>query len=454
MRSVCLFALLGVVAGQGVVIPEGMFGSWLPANKSTTAAVIGPSVLFSTFGMTRSKDEVWFSAIPGQVFRIKDGLMQYCFTIATSPFYVDVDHCTDTKVVFCYRKGHRMHTHRALDNGELATGCDAARIELELKGTTLEFTFYMSYPVKHAWVQLVRVGPPPPLTAYKVESVLGGSCDPTHPGKPTIEELMPESAENHEVALSSMCPKLKKIQNSLPAQPETATMKHLAGMACKQLDIGAFVSRHDHVDIRLQHTTPTSCWPCKVTYSVSAAIPENKYIAFGFKGVGYRNYLWKGQNPQRPNYFGMGHDQLDADRTTGVIVLGYPSSSGGCLREMKAPDYVGEPVDVEQPQISDASIARRGGRTTLRFSVMQHIARTPGGIWDFFNGPQISMRTMWAIGDVDVDDCKAKPLFHERRGVSPLGWFSQNPACVFDEIEFGNPEAIQATYLANRSVIV
>merc|ERR1712083_818332 len=106
----------------------------------------------------------------------------------------------------------------------------------------------------------------------------------------------------------------------------------------------------------------------------------------------------------------------------------------------------------EQPQISGASFARQGGRTILHFSVMQQAGRTSAEISDFFDGEQISMRTMWAIGDVDGDDCKAKPQFHERRGVSPLGWFSQNPACIGDGIEFGNAETTQGAYHENGSV--
>merc|ERR1712110_352090 len=114
----------------------------------------------------------------------------------------------------------------------------------------------------------------------------------------------------------------------------------------------------------------------------------------------------------------MSTDVIDEQRTTSVIVLGYVSNSGlGCVREMKAEHYVSTPTDVKgNPHLSDAS-----------------------AINTFFNQEQISMRVMWAIGSFSEDGgCEADIQMHMKRGVSPLGWFDQNPMCLFDPVEFGS----------------
>jgi len=143
---------------------------------------------------------------------------------------------------------------------------------------------------------------------------------------------------------------------------------------------------------------------------------------------------------ERPSYFGMSTDEVDEQRTTSVIVLGYVSSAGSCVREMKAESYVGTPTDVKgNPHLIDASVERKNGRTVIRFTIEQHAGRDALAINTFFNQEQISMRVMWAIGSFSADGgCEANIQMHSKRGVSPLGWFDMNPICLFDPAELGS----------------
>jgi len=53
------------------------------------------------------------------------------------------------------------------------------------------------------------------------------------------------------------------------------------------------------------------------------------------------------------------------------------------------------------------------------------------------------MRVMWAMGTFSEDGgCEADIQMHTKRGVSPLGWFDQNPMCLFDPVEFGSNETL------------
>jgi len=431
-RLVCAAVLC--VAHVAADIPEAMLGTWKTLDHATTHAIIGPSVLLNTLRMSKDHDngDYWFSGIDyglaavrfGQVFRIRGNKMQYCFAhLATSPF--DVNTTDANRVVFCYQQGKRMRSHRA---GK--TGCDAAQIILELDASTgvLTFTFMMSPPVKHAWVQFKRTGPPPPVSFYKVSNIYG-ACDPLNPGAPTAV-TSPSDASAPQI----LCPVVAKRSSLLPLSvPDVPMVGADGGWACRQLDgLQSFLLPKEKVDIRLQHKqSMISCWPCKVSYSISAAIPEDQYISVGFKGLAYRALPGK----ERPNYFGMSTDEIDDKRTTGVIVLGY----SGCVREMKAESYVGTPTDVNgNPHLSGASVKRQNGRTVVRFTIEQHAGRSALEINTFFNQEQVSMRVMWAIGGIGGDGgCEAPIQMHTKRGVSPLGWFSQNPVCVL-EAELGS----------------
>merc|ERR1719197_2238196 len=89
-------------------------------------------------------------------------------------------------------------------------------------------------------------------------------------------------------------------------------------------------------DVRVQYKVPPQpCNPCDVSYSVSAKIEEDEYIAVGFKGQS-----WEHEDPyppevSRPCYFGMCVDAYD-NFTTDRIALGY-TANGGCVREMVKP---------------------------------------------------------------------------------------------------------------------
>lgn len=331
-----------------------------------------------------------------------------------------------------------MPTHTSI-NGTLATGCDAAKIELEFHDDgNLEFTFYMSPPVKHAWAVYKRVGPGPPAATYIME---GGSCDPLHPGPPTLSAPAPLDA--------SMCPSLnykkKQLELAMPTaehsedQEDGEALGAGLGSSCRKLD-GGFLSMaakgSDKVDIKLTHSgVGFSCWPCKVTYTLSAKIAEDEYIALGFKGMAYRALGIMGHGVDRPCYFGMCTDEIDEKRTGRVMVLGYAGgSAGSCVRQMQSVDYVGEPTDVAgNPDISNESVERKNGRTIVTFTVEQHVGTNPMQINAFFNGDQVSARTMFAVGGLKGSDCDAVPQMHHSRGVSPFSWFGMNPKCLMGE---------------------
>merc|ERR1719329_1591149 len=143
-------------------------------------------------------------------------------------------------------------------------------------------------------------------------------------------------------------------------------------------------------------------------------------------------------NMSRPSYFGMSTDEVDGERTSRAIVLGYAGSSGSCVREMQAEKYVGTPSDVQgNPHLFDESVQRVNGRTVIRFTIEQRAGRNDTEINEFFNSEMISARTMWAIGGLNGAGCEAEVQFHRARGMSPLAWFDQNPACQPDHVEFG-----------------
>merc|ERR1719183_1100816 len=122
--------MMACLAGtcEAAQFSEAFLGTWAPVDR-TVQAILGP-VAVPTLTMAHQKQsgDYWMSYIPGQVFRVREDKMQYCFTVATSPFVVET--ATDKLIRFCYKTGDRMHTHKVLDDGTLATGCDAAKIEL------------------------------------------------------------------------------------------------------------------------------------------------------------------------------------------------------------------------------------------------------------------------------------------------------------------------------------
>jgi hypothetical protein len=359
VRAVCTAAAADVehatVAGVAA-FPDAMLGTWMPKDRQTTAAVLGPTALIAKMGITKGMSgDYWFSAIMGQVFHVKGNKMEYCFdSVAFSPF--ELNSTSETKVVFCYTHGKKMRTHHGL-------GCDGAQIIFELHNKTLEFTFMQSPPVRHAWVELVRVFPAPPVSFY---TKMNPMCNPDLPPPPTATvaagSLSEESGVPH---LASMCPAIVKgrldaeaaaAADAVAAVAPAVGVNEGVGMGCNRLD-GAWIGNpKQRVDIRVQHTKPAfTCWPCNISYSVSALISEDQYVSIGFKGLAYRNpsvYL-----KERPSYWGMSTDPIDEESTTGAIVLGYASSTGGCVREMKATSFVGTPVDVKgNPRLSNTAV--------------------------------------------------------------------------------------------------
>lgn len=436
-RVAALMVSLG--ASQAApVLPDAFLGTWTPiGNHTAVAAILGP-VEVPTFTMAhdKKKGDYWMSVITGQVFRIRtdesgQDVMQYCFaSLATSPFVVDTNE--DNFIRFCYKTGDRMESHKVLEDGSLATGCDAAQINLELHDNgQLELTFYMSPPVRHAWALYERTGDSPPIGSYILANA-GGKCDPLNPLPPTLG--------------GSPCPVINyKKQQLKNAQP--AALPEREGPVCRQYNHGGLRpsdSDPNRMDVKLQYAVPEdSCWPCNVTYAVSAAIAEDEYVGFGFKGIGYRKELLPGPdgavtwNVTRSSYFGMSKDDFDRTRTQADIVLGYAGgSTGDCIREMKSEQYVGAPTDVAgSPNLFDASVERVNGRTVMHFTVEQHVGQTDEEIAHFFNAEQLSQRTMWAIGPMAGAGCEAEVQFHHARGLSPLAWFGMNPKIQCDSAD-------------------
>merc|ERR1711970_932898 len=109
----------------------------------------------------------------------------------------------------------------------------------------------------------------------------------------------------------------------------------------------------------------------------------------------------------------MSTDEFDGERTGRAIVLGYAGSSGSCVREMRAENYVGTPSDVEgNPHLFNESVERVNGKTVIRFTVEQKVGRTKKQIRHFFNYEQTSARTMWAVGGYNGAGCEAEVQFH------------------------------------------
>jgi hypothetical protein len=435
MARVTFLAAILTGACQGADLPDAFLGTWSPIGR-TVEAILGP-VGVPTLTMTKGHGgDHWISYIPGQVFRVRENVMEYCFAhVVSSPFVVDT--VEDNLIRFCYKTGDRMATHKVHPNGTLATGCDAAKIEMELHDNgNLEFTFWMSPPVRHAWAVYKRVGPGPPVATY---IAAGGTCDPLHPGPPTLGGPLD----------ASMCPVVNHKKKQLELAMSTAERSEVQddgealeagfGKSCRKLDgglLGIQAKGADKVDIKLEHSgVGVFCWPCKVSYSVSAKIAEDEYIALGFKGMAYRALGLSHKNTDRPNYFGMGTDEIDEKRTGRTMVLGYAGgSAGSCVRQMKSEDYVGEPTDVEgYPDLFNESVERKNGRTIIHFTVEQHVGRNPLEINSFFGGEQVSARTMWAIGGLEGTDCDAEVQFHRARGVSPFSWFNMNPTCFLGD---------------------
>jgi hypothetical protein len=253
MARVAFLAACITGACQAADIPDAFLGSWTPVDH-TVQAILGPVTNPTlTVQKDKSNGDHWISYLPGQVFRVREMVMEYCFAhIVQSPFMVN--NVTDNLVHFCYKTDDRMATHRAADDGTLATGCGAAEILLELRDDgTLEFTFYMSRPVRHAWAIYKKVGPAPAVATYTAS---GGKCDPLKPGPPTLGSPL------H----SSMCPALNFKRKQLELARQTTEESEIqedgqaleAGFGkggCRKLD-GGMLGMGQGVNIKLSWTKP------------------------------------------------------------------------------------------------------------------------------------------------------------------------------------------------------
>jgi hypothetical protein len=198
-------------------------------------------------------------------------------------------------------------------------------------------------------------------------------------------------------------------------------------------------------DVKIQFATPAKpCAPCDVSYSVSAKIDDDEYIAVGWKGRSWeRDFPYAPEHPLRPCYFGMCIDSFD-NFTSDRIALGY-TTQGGCVREMVAKDIVGAPTDANFKILKNTSVERSNGRTILRFTISQHWQ------WDNDNKIDGPWRVMWAIGKVSpithnvmASACTATVGYHlESRGVAPLDWLHNITSSSVNSCpcKFGDDEA-------------
>jgi hypothetical protein len=357
---------------------------------------------------------------------------------------------SENSVTFCWRRGlYGMPTHT-----KGCSGCDCAKILLTLTDDdTLQFQFWMSPPVLHADLTFVRTGPAPTFQ-QAIESTMNTpytQCQivdhygPNIPGEPDLRTTTsPPTAKFVWGCAGSLAMKAQKMrEDDFLFQPDTGAV----GGDCYQLngvnlnhDKRARFGQPDHVmnvsDVKVLFTTPTApCDPCDVSYSISAKIEDNEYIAVGFKGRSWEHDLPIPPETPRPCYFGMCIDSFD-NFTSDRIALGY-TSNGGCVREMVAKNIVGSPEDVDYKILKGTSVERSGDRTILRFTISQHWQYPEANMTGSHDGPY---RIMWAIGKVTGDHgCGATIGYHfNQRGVAPLQWLtSGSTPCNWTDLDRG-----------------
>merc|ERR1719265_1438365 len=436
-----------------------MFGVWMPQEGVPLKSILGPlsyNFLAShsgAFSALRDKrtNEVWFTLLWGQAFRVRGNQMQYCFgeglLLEQSPFSVNSTSSTD--VTFCWRTGLRGMPTQALH----CSGCDCARIHISLIDTnSLHFQFWMSGPVPHADLHLVRYKPEPSFDKAIVSAMLFPyrQCrfvdhyGPNVPGEPNLRphERLPRGGCAH--AGSSLVKRNQAIDRLVDKTTAVISAEEeRGGGRCRQLNgLNFLIDSHTPVkqamnvpDVRFQFTPPKGdCNPCDVSYSISAKIAEDEYIAVGFKGQSWEaKFPYPPEHEHRPCYFGMCVDSFD-NFTSDRIALGYASPTrGSCVREMVSKDIVGAPTDVDYKILSKTSVERSADRTVVRFTVSQ---RWPHGF--NFDG---YFRVMWAIGKVSGGEgCSADIGYHGvNRGVAPVNWLLKlgSLPCKYNPYEMG-----------------
>jgi hypothetical protein len=442
-----------------------MLGSWSTKPGTTPQAILGPlAAEFISFTAQRDNktSDVWFTVLPGQVFRVSGDQMQYCFgpygfLVEQSPFSVNAT--SEKAVSFCWREGLIGMPTQAKG----CRGCDCASITITLvDDNTLRFQFWMRMPIVHADATFVRTGHAPKMSKITstmklpyMQCTMKDHYGPNLPGEP---DLKPNKTSCSGAAATVALEKMKdsdadfgQLVSSL--QEQSSKKKGL----CRQLNgmnlllDGVSKQKTGVRDIRIQYVKPTSpCDPCDVTYSVSAKTSEDEYIAVGFKGQSWEHkFPYPPANISRPCYFGMCVDSYD-NYTSDRIALGYTSGNGGCVREMivkQNPSAVGAPIDVDYKIMKNTTVERSNGRTIVRFTVPQHWPKADGFPKTIM--PDGEWRIMWAIGKVTQpqNGCSAELSYHGvDRGVSPLYWldllyFGQSPGSLpcmggFNEYEY------------------
>eukprot|EP01047_Picozoa_sp_COSAG01_P066569 COSAG01_NODE_9215_length_2516_cov_1.788581_1_plen_435_part_00 len=427
MRAVtvatCALATSLVAAASGALsVPATFMGTW---TGNIDASPLGPDLpgwgglIVSTPGKDGS---VYMKHVSeSQLFRIHDGLAQYCFdydqaTAGTvtggadeAPFVVagPIDDAgTDAVLQLCWR-GRRLPSH-----APNCTGCACAAWTLKLTGGVLHSTFQMSPPATHMGATLSRTGPAPTAEA------LAGNWNCTfdnatqHPKHPLVA--------SKGAGLSLSCPFLAREQ-----PPQQVAQPDALGAVTNCL----VLTRERH-NVRLEYLAEKlPCMPCDVTFTLSIDTSPNSYVSLGFKET-YAAYFDWDKIGDYPDYWGMStHDNGGRNVTElgGRIIAGYAHKSPrtGCVREMVADEYVGSVKDTEPDGvIRDKSITLIDGRTELKFTAHLHAGRTASELsWQSLSGFG-KQRIMWATGTVGGSgDCSAPLDYHAgARGMASLNF--------------------------------
>jgi len=456
MKTFALVALAlapmtrAIYFGKNVTpFPEKLFGVYELKLGEPTQSILGPiSFNFMAYGegslnagfsalRDPETDDVWFTLLNGQMWHVTGNQTQYCFgdvnsrkLFEQSPF--EVDTVTETSVNFCWRSGlYGMPTHT-----KDCSGCGCARILLNLTdANTLHFQFWMSPPVLHASLVFNRTGPEPTFqqaiestmdTPYKQCQIVD-HYGPNIPGEPDLRKTTTPPPDARRSKLVGGCGQVlarKSLQmrgDDVVAQPNADNVEEEGtGEQCfqlngvnLQLDSQARMSNPQKVmnvsDVQVLFTTPPPpCSPCDVTYTISAKVKADEYIAVGFKGRSWERDFPLPPETSRPCYFGMCVDAFD-NFTSDRIALAY-TANGGCVREMVSKYLVGTPTDADYKILKNTSVERAADRTILRFTVSQHWLYPNASSLGSKDGP---FRIMWAIGQVTGgSSCSATIGYH------------------------------------------
>jgi len=452
IQATLLAALCCCVHVEAHILPDGMLGSW--HSKVPVTSIQGPFFNIKFWAARDAGASRFALQIPlgnqleeSQVFFAKGFLMQYCFAVikdaqhsikATAPFQLHA--ATSTSVEFCWR-GPRLPNHAAN-----CTGCSCAKLMMNLAAEgNLHITFLESPPAVHFQTELSRIGAAPGPQHFF--NLLGGiNCDfENRTGFLAPEPQSVSKSRGHLCPVSGGQAHAKVLKGMQVQQRSDDTLKSIGPVQvqhCINLNGGVNKTLWT-ADLRLQYSVPQiPCMPCNVSFSFSAVVAPDQYIAIGFKE---RFEFYTDDIPDQPNYFGMSSSDFTpvmAETTEqfplrGRIMAGYASSSDSCAREMREDAYVGPPVDTAG-SFSAKSAKRSGNRTVLRFTAQLSLPWQSGAeLSPTAKGKMGAERVMWAIGNAESGDCSANLSYHgSLRGLSSLIWFN-NPVCAFDAGELG-----------------